>query len=63
MPRDWQSCWLLGVASQSYLRAYLRAGMNVLPGTVILGESLSPAVLSGIVLALGGVVLINRSPG
>lgn len=45
----------MGVASQSYLRA----GVSVLLGLVILGEQLSPTVLLGLVTIIVGVALIN----
>jgi len=45
----------LGVASQ----AYLRAGVGVALGMLILGETLAPIVALGIVAALVGVILIN----
>ncbi|MGB0854326.1 MAG: DMT family transporter [Pikeienuella sp.] len=45
----------LGVASQ----AYLRAGIAVALGAVLLGETISPAALVGILAALLGVALIN----
>ena len=45
----------LGVASQ----AYLRAGVAVLLGMVLLGEAFDPLVALGIGLALAGVILIN----
>lgn len=49
----------LGVASQ----AYLRAGIALLLGMVVLGESFDPLAGLGIALALGGVVLINWPAG
>ncbi|MEM7171178.1 MAG: EamA family transporter [Pseudomonadota bacterium] len=49
----------LGVASQ----AYLRAGIGVLLGTFVLGESITPTVGLGIAIALLGVILINRRGG
>ena len=45
----------LGVASQ----AYLRAGVGVALGAIILGEIITPAALIGICAALLGVALIN----
>ena len=45
----------MGVASQSYLRA----GVSVLLGLVILGEQLSATVLLGLVTIIVGVALIN----
>lgn len=45
----------MGVASQSYLRA----GVSVLLGLVILGEQLSGTVLLGLVTIIVGVALIN----
>jgi drug/metabolite transporter (DMT)-like permease len=45
----------LGVASQ----AYLRAGVGVLLGTLLLGESIAPAVGLGLVAAVLGVAAIN----
>ena len=45
----------LGTASQ----AYLRAGVSVLLGWLVLGETIAPAVGLGMGLALAGVVLIN----
>ena len=45
----------LGTASQ----AYLRAGVSVLLGVVILGERLTPVVGLGVALAILGVVAIN----
>lgn len=45
----------LGVASQ----AYLRAGIAVLLGMVLLGESLDTVAAMGVAFALAGVVLIN----
>ncbi|WP_343562042.1 DMT family transporter [Kiloniella sp. b19] len=47
----------LGVASQSYLRAVI----GVLLGIVVLGESMSLAVLLGVLATLAGVVLINSA--
>ncbi|QPC43307.1 EamA family transporter [Kaustia mangrovi] len=46
----------MGVASQSYLRA----GIGVVLGIVVLGESLSPPVAAGLAATIAGVVLINR---
>lgn len=45
----------LGVASQSYLRA----GVGVLLGVLVLGENLTPNVIAGVVAAIAGVVAIN----
>ncbi|MCP5086200.1 MAG: EamA family transporter, partial [Rhodobacteraceae bacterium] len=45
----------LGVTSQ----AYLRSGVGVLLGVVVLGETLSPVVALGIGVAVFGVLLIN----
>jgi drug/metabolite transporter (DMT)-like permease len=45
----------MGVASQSYLRA----GLSVLLGFMILGEQLSAAVYAGLVAIIIGVALIN----
>jgi drug/metabolite transporter (DMT)-like permease len=45
----------MGVASQSYLRA----GISVLLGLVVLGEQLSPTVLMGLVIIIVGVAMIN----
>jgi drug/metabolite transporter (DMT)-like permease len=45
----------LGVASQSYLRA----GVGVLLGVLVLGETLTPTVVAGVVAAIAGVVAIN----
>ena len=45
----------MGVASQSYLRA----GVSVLLGLVVLGEQLSATVLIGLVVTIIGVALIN----
>ncbi len=45
----------LGVASQSYLRA----GVGVLLGVVLLGEAPSLPVMIGLVAAIGGVALLN----
>ena len=45
----------MGVASQSYLRA----GVSVLLGFVILGEQPPPSVLVGLVITITGVALIN----
>ncbi len=46
----------LGVASQ----AYLRAGIGVALGIVVLGERPEPTVFAGLAAALAGVWLINR---
>lgn len=48
----------LGVASQ----AYLRAGVGVLLGMVVLGEQVTPVVGLGLAAALAGVALINTPP-
>lgn len=45
----------MGVASQ----AYLRAGVGVALGVLLLGESIAPATAIGLAAALVGVVLIN----
>ncbi|MBT6096250.1 MAG: DMT family transporter [Rhodospirillaceae bacterium] len=45
----------LGVASQ----AYLRAGVGVILGVVLLGETITPMVLIGLVAAIAGVAMIN----
>jgi drug/metabolite transporter (DMT)-like permease len=45
----------MGVASQSYLRA----GVGVVLGLLLLGETLSPSVATGLVAAIIGVALIN----
>jgi len=45
----------LGVASQ----AYLRAGVGVMLGIVLLGERITPSVALGLFAAILGVVLIN----
>lgn len=45
----------MGVASQSYLRA----GVSVLLGLIVLGEQLSATVLLGLVVTIVGVALIN----
>lgn len=45
----------MGVASQ----AYLRAGVSVLLGIVVLGERLTPTIALGILAALLGVAAIN----
>lgn len=50
-----QSLGSLGVASQ----AYLRAGVGVLLGVIFLGETLTPAIVSGLAAAILGVALIN----
>ncbi len=49
----------LGVASQ----AYLRAGIGVLLGIVVLGESFSLTILLGLCAAIVGVALINWPSG
>ena len=45
----------MGVASQSYLRA----GVSVLLGLIVLGEQLSATVLIGLIVTIVGVALIN----
>ena len=45
----------MSVASQSYLRA----GLSVLLGLIVLGEQLSATVLIGLVVTIVGVALIN----
>jgi len=45
----------IGVASQSYLRA----GIGVLLGSLLLGETISPPAVAGILCALVGVAIIN----
>ena len=45
----------MGVASQSYLRA----GIGVVLGALLLGESISSPVLAGILCTLVGVAMIN----
>ncbi len=45
----------MGVASQSYLRA----GISVLLGTLLLGERLTPAIAAGLLLTIAGVAAIN----
>ena len=45
----------LGTASQ----AFLRAGVSVLLGVIILGETLTPMVAVGVSLAILGVIAIN----
>lgn len=45
----------MGVASQ----AYLRAGVGVVLGLLLLGETLSPSVAAGLFAAIVGVALIN----
>ncbi len=49
----------MGVASQSYLRA----GVGVLLGVVVLGERLSPPIVIGLALTMLGVALINWPKG
>ncbi|MEM7507769.1 MAG: DMT family transporter [Pseudomonadota bacterium] len=44
-----------GTASQ----AYLRAGVSVALGTLVLGEPLNPQLLAGVLAAIAGVMLIN----
>ena len=46
----------MGVASQGYLRA----GVGVMLGVVVLGEKITPAVGLGLCLVILGVVAINR---
>lgn len=48
----------LGVTSQGYLRA----GVGVMLGVIVLGEQISPVVGIGLVAALIGVALINLPP-
>ncbi|KZB66811.1 hypothetical protein AUP42_14865 [Thalassospira lucentensis] len=48
----------MGVASQSYLRA----GIGVVLGSLLLGETISPPVLAGILCTLVGVAIINLPP-
>ena len=45
----------MGVASQ----AYLRAGIGVLLGVVVLGETVTPLIGAGLLAAIAGVALIN----
>jgi drug/metabolite transporter (DMT)-like permease len=45
----------MGVASQSYLRA----GIGVVLGSLLLGETISSPVLAGILCTLVGVAIIN----
>ena len=45
----------LGVASQSYLRA----GVGVVLGMVVLGEQITPVLGLGLMAAVAGVVAIN----
>jgi len=45
----------MGVASQSYLRA----GIGVVLGMIVLGETIAPPVAGGIAAAIIGVALIN----
>jgi drug/metabolite transporter (DMT)-like permease len=47
----------LGVASQSYLRA----GVSVLLGAVVLGEQLAPATALGLLAIVLGVMMVNGS--
>lgn len=49
----------MGVASQSYLRA----GISVLLGLMVLGEQLSATVLIGLIVTIAGVALINWPTG
>lgn len=48
----------MGVASQ----AYLRAGIGVLLGSLVLGETITPAFGFGLLAVIAGVALINRRP-
>ncbi|MBK8176695.1 MAG: EamA family transporter [Rhodospirillales bacterium] len=48
----------VGVASQGYLRA----GVGVVLGLLLLGETISPSVAVGLVAAITGVVLICSAP-
>ena len=50
-----QTLGAMGVASQSYLRA----GVSVLLGLIVLGEQLSATVLIGLSVTIVGVALIN----
>jgi drug/metabolite transporter (DMT)-like permease len=50
-----QTLGAMGVASQSYLRA----GVSVLLGLVVLGEQLSATVLIGLTATIAGVAMIN----
>lgn len=45
----------MGVASQ----AYLRAGISVVLGMAVFGESFRPEIAAGLVLAVAGVAMIN----
>ena len=45
----------LGVASQSYLRA----GLSVLLGVIVLGEQFTVLIAAGLVLIIAGVALIS----
>lgn len=45
----------MGVASQSYLRA----GVGVVLGVTVLGETITPAIGAGLACTIGGVALIN----
>jgi drug/metabolite transporter (DMT)-like permease len=45
----------LGVASQSYLRA----GVGVILGVIVLGEVITPVVMLGLLAAIVGVAMIN----
>lgn len=49
----------LGTSSQSYLRV----GVGVALGVVVLGETVTLAMGAGILLAVAGVALINIAPG
>lgn len=53
-----QTLGSMGVASQSYLRA----GISVLLGIVVLGETLTPPIAAGLGLTLLGVATINLVP-
>ncbi|MEO0361571.1 MAG: EamA family transporter, partial [Pseudomonadota bacterium] len=46
----------MGVASQ----AYLRAGIGVALGAVVLGEEVAPTAALGLAATILGVALINR---
>ena len=50
-----QTLGAMGVASQSYLRA----GVSVLLGLIVLGEQISATVLIGLIVTIVGVALIN----
>ncbi len=49
----------MGTASQ----AYLRVGVGVALGMIVLGETITPAIAAGIALTIAGVVLINMPAG